>query len=443
MELLVTGAQQLIELGGHPLPGRERFEVILQLFGDVLRHSLRHRREEDVAHVVVAVQLVHSTQVHLLRLSQRIPCFRAHLTSLLVADHLRQDLLGELRGVARVALDRTAAGKAAHREQLGARPRPLVARVEAEAHSFPALKLVTKPREALRLDRVGDGLCGAARRAVRTAEHDELEVGTWRRLYENVRGDGGVAILGCFVRAEHFDGMSARDLACGAHLAGRAELEAAVDEQGLRRRHWRQPRRSCLHHRDNVGADGGLRRAVAVHGVDQAPVVGAEHAAAAAPGGSLRPPRGHRLDLDEGGRLVLGVLLLEELIELLSRRLELMLCITRTLEPCLAEPRRHRVRARFGARRGKPLGELGANLVTHGGLMLRDFALCIGPPLLDQCCALHALIAPRLRHRLALVLHSIGSLAPRVLQALRGRLLLAELGLERLDTQAQPLHHHM
>ena len=40
VELLVTAAQQLIELGGHPLPGRECLEVILQLDGNVLRHLL-------------------------------------------------------------------------------------------------------------------------------------------------------------------------------------------------------------------------------------------------------------------------------------------------------------------------------------------------------------------------------------------------------------------
>ena len=58
----------------------------------------------------MAIQLVHADSLLLLGLREGIPSCCPHLGFLLIGGDLGQDLLGELRRAARVALDRAAAG---------------------------------------------------------------------------------------------------------------------------------------------------------------------------------------------------------------------------------------------------------------------------------------------------------------------------------------------
>ena len=218
MELLVRGAQELVEVCRHPIPRREVGEVIFERLGDVPRLRRRLLLEEDVAHMLPAVELVHGSHRRLLLLRHRAPLVITDLLFHLLGDHLGEDALGALGGVARVALQRAAAREPSQRDLLGVRARPRLPRVLPLEHLTPAVQEPTEPREALLLDGGGDGLGGDARRAVRAAQDDGLESRTLRRLDDDVRGDRRHLVLRGLVRAEHADGIRIGDLARGHAL---------------------------------------------------------------------------------------------------------------------------------------------------------------------------------------------------------------------------------
>ena len=66
----------------------------LELSGDVGGLRTRHLLEEDVPQMLVAVELVHTSHVGLLGLSQLLPCILAYHVTRLLRDHRSEQSLG-------------------------------------------------------------------------------------------------------------------------------------------------------------------------------------------------------------------------------------------------------------------------------------------------------------------------------------------------------------
>eukprot|EP00966_Prymnesium_polylepis_P058257 1349010-Prymnesium_polylepis.1 len=282
VELLVGAAQQLREVGRHALPCGEVVEPRLQLGVDVRRLRARLVVEEDVAHVLPALQLVHSRRVRLLRFAHRRPRRLADDRHGLGGDALGEQLLHPPLRVAGVADERAAAGEAAEAAAGGVRPGPWLARVSLLEDLLPSPLQIAQPAEALLVDRRRNRLGRAACRDVDAAQHDDLQIGALVRLDDHVRRDRRVAVLARLVVATLADAVGAGHLPSGERLLDGSHLETAVGEEAQRGLLRLEPRRGAAHDTDDVLADGRARGAVLVLLVDREPVVEVELLCAAA-----------------------------------------------------------------------------------------------------------------------------------------------------------------